>query len=261
MKTNTTPFLILSIFTASLSSVVHGQSIPNGLYIGDEFMPEYSKATHEKWYNSNTLKITGSQAHLNTSPYSIDKNGEKLWSASDGGFLYYSGTVEKKNGDVSLEMELYRSDYAGEVYEVDKEKAKKYPGYEKMPFKEQKEKGIMIKKKVTLGGKISLQKNGFIFKGVRYKLHTPYYCDEQAVLLGSDKMQERDGKKYISKYLRVKAKNGKENTYLIPPYTRFQFLEPGSLCNVWYYFEGSEKNTATNTVKTTERLEPIIIKQ
>ena len=64
---------------------------PADAYVALEPMPGYG-APKERWYHVNILTIRGKAVQLEQSPVSCHGN-EMSWSASDGGFFTYRGTV------------------------------------------------------------------------------------------------------------------------------------------------------------------------
>lgn len=85
----------------------------NGDYMGLQKMesvtPEDKKT---KWYYENTLLIRNGEAVLDMVPISI-KNGEKEYSASDGGFMTYRGRFIQKGRQLLISLRLFESDYIG----------------------------------------------------------------------------------------------------------------------------------------------------
>jgi hypothetical protein len=83
----------------------------NGEYTGLEPMP--SGDPHQPdalWFHENTLIIRNGELILDTSPVSI-REGEKAYSASDGGFLTYRGRFLTKNGRLYISLRTFMSDY------------------------------------------------------------------------------------------------------------------------------------------------------
>lgn len=66
----------------------------------------------EKWYRLCLLKIKGDSAYMDQSPISI-KGNDTSYSASDGGFYYYWGTVTKKGDSIIINLEQKFCDYCG----------------------------------------------------------------------------------------------------------------------------------------------------
>lgn len=139
-------FIVLSslLTLVLMARTACGGPIPDGEYIGLEKMESLSpenKAVH--WYHQNDLIIKGNAVTLCKSPLTINK-GVTEYSASDGGFYSYRGTVVSKNSKIYLRLLLFESDYAAVRLKVNPAMAKKYPGYEKWPVKKQIEKGILV---------------------------------------------------------------------------------------------------------------------
>jgi hypothetical protein len=88
------------------------QSFGDGTFIGMEPMPGYHDpdTPKDRWFYQNTLTIKGSNATLNKIPVSYYK-GRKSYSASDGGFYTYRGTVSFADGKWHIVFLLVDSDY------------------------------------------------------------------------------------------------------------------------------------------------------
>jgi hypothetical protein len=75
----------------------------------DNFNPKW------KWYRLNILKIKGDSVFLDQSPISIYKK-DTSYSASDGGFYYYHGTLTKLTDTTfSINLTEIFCDYCGEL--------------------------------------------------------------------------------------------------------------------------------------------------
>jgi hypothetical protein len=73
-----------------------------------------NEKTGWKWYHLNWLKIKGDSCFLDQNPVTIYKK-DTSWSASDGGFLYYSGTVTRTDTTVIFNLTELFCDYCGEL--------------------------------------------------------------------------------------------------------------------------------------------------
>jgi hypothetical protein len=85
----------------------------NGDFMGRQQMESVTpedKTT--KWYYENTLLIRKGEAILDMAPFSI-KHGEKVYSASDGGFMTYRGRFSKKGSQLFVSFRLFKSDSIG----------------------------------------------------------------------------------------------------------------------------------------------------
>lgn len=63
------------------------------------------------------LKIKGDSAFLDQNPISIYEK-DTAYSASDGAFFYYNGTVMKTDSTVVVNLTLLFCDYCGEIIEI-----------------------------------------------------------------------------------------------------------------------------------------------
>lgn len=62
---------------------------------------------NQKWFHENVLKIRNDSVFLDKNPISKE-GGKTVYSASDGGFYYYSGTVKRTKSKTIIELtELY----------------------------------------------------------------------------------------------------------------------------------------------------------
>ena len=113
--------IILTLFTLS---VTYGQTNLNGIYKGQEEMCVTDslgkrdcfsdpKRPEWKWYHLNYLRINGDSVFLGQSPISKFKQ-HTLYSASDGGFYYYSGTIKTlSNSTIFIDLTEHHCDYCG----------------------------------------------------------------------------------------------------------------------------------------------------
>jgi hypothetical protein len=65
-----------------------------------------------KWYHLGYLKIKGDSVFLDQNPISIYKK-DTSYSASDGAFFYYSGTLQKNDTTVVFNLNELFCDYCG----------------------------------------------------------------------------------------------------------------------------------------------------
>lgn len=87
----------------------------DGTFVGLEPMPGYHdpETPKDRWFHQNTLTIKGRDVTLHKIPVSYYK-GKKWYSASDGGFYTYTGTLTFSDGHWHLELLLTESDYVKE---------------------------------------------------------------------------------------------------------------------------------------------------
>ncbi len=88
----------------------------NGLYVGLEDMGAQVDQSKPKWklYHLSYLKIKGDSVNLDQSPISIYKI-DTSFSASDGGFYYYSGTLTTSDTTIEINLKETSCDYCGEL--------------------------------------------------------------------------------------------------------------------------------------------------
>jgi hypothetical protein len=164
-------FMLLILFTIPLH--IFCEDLPEGLFVGLE--PEGSSSPDDidmKWFRECYLKIKDGKVTLRMVPVNI-KNGEKAYSASDGGFFTYAGIIFKKSGKFYLNLTLIELDYVALALVIDPEAAKKYPDYKKWPAKKQREMGILVTPTPKPYEKrIIFTANGCVFDGVKYIRNT-----------------------------------------------------------------------------------------
>jgi hypothetical protein len=81
-------------------------------YVGLEPMPSLN-TQHEQWYHVNMLQISGNKVNLEKSPV-FCKAGQLVWSASDGGFFSYRGSISGALGKQTVTLTLKSCDYCHE---------------------------------------------------------------------------------------------------------------------------------------------------
>jgi hypothetical protein len=103
---------ILTFLTAFYLTLSFGQFKTQGSFIGLEPMKNYSDPSkpNYKWYHLSVLTFQGDSVFLEQSPVAIYKK-DTVFSASDGGFYYYVGTIEKYQGKTISDMTLKSCDY------------------------------------------------------------------------------------------------------------------------------------------------------
>lgn len=112
--------VLLSIAIASILSVLSRGQITgknqstiarDGNYVGLERLPNISPDDpHAEWFHENTLVVRNDEAILDKVPIVIH-NGEKEYSASDGGFLTFRAKFLKKDADTVIVLRMCQSDY------------------------------------------------------------------------------------------------------------------------------------------------------
>ena len=104
--------ITLTYFTTFLFAISFGQFKPQGTFIGLEKIKKYVDAANPKriWYHLSVLTFKGDSAFLEQSPVAIYKT-DTIFSASDGGFYSYSGTIEKYQGKIFADLKLKSCDY------------------------------------------------------------------------------------------------------------------------------------------------------
>ena len=111
---------LLSCFGVALS---YGQSSLEGTYVGLEEKCWVGKDGKKdcyndpsrpkwKWYNLSKMKIKRDSVFLDQSPVAIYKK-DTTFSASDGGFYYYSGKLTKVDTVVNIQLTELYCDYCG----------------------------------------------------------------------------------------------------------------------------------------------------
>ncbi len=104
--------LLIGLLTGCQDKIESGEEVPSGDYIGLEEMGDASPdGPNSGWYHENTLTVRGNSVALNQVPVTISNN-EKAYSASDGGFYNFEGTLEKSQGKYFARLTLTHHDYA-----------------------------------------------------------------------------------------------------------------------------------------------------
>ena len=104
-------------------SLIYGQTSLDGTYLGVEEKCYVDKEGKKdcytdpsnpkwKWYNLSKMKIKGDSVFLDQSPIAIYKR-DTSFSASDGGFYYYSGRLTKVDTVVNIQLTELYCDYCG----------------------------------------------------------------------------------------------------------------------------------------------------
>jgi hypothetical protein len=104
--------VILGIFA---SGNAFGQSLKDGSFVGLEDMHYVShekKHNMFKWYHLTHVTIKDDSVWVEQDPVAIHKH-DTIWSASDGAFYYYEGTVTIKGKQISMNLRMTNCDYCG----------------------------------------------------------------------------------------------------------------------------------------------------
>lgn len=105
-------FILTILILFSLTDTF-GQIIkPKGTFVGivtiknfgDPSKPQY------KWYHLSELTFKGDSIYLEQSPIAIHNN-DTIFSASDGGFYSYAGTIQVFRGQTVADLTLTTCDY------------------------------------------------------------------------------------------------------------------------------------------------------
>lgn len=104
--------LILTIFISFCLTQAFGQLKPKGTFIGLIPMKNYGDPAKPqyKWYHLSELTFKGDSVYLEQSPIAINKK-DTIFSASDGGFYYYAGTIQLFKGRTVADLTLTTCDY------------------------------------------------------------------------------------------------------------------------------------------------------
>lgn len=123
-----------------------------------------------KWYHENKILIKGDNIFMDQNPLSIaTEDQKKYYSASDGGFYYYSGKITKKDKLYYFDLTQLYCDYCPE--EVVKQPDGSYKKVEKE-----------IKKQLTgkiVDGKLVIDGNTYIKIQPKFKLNSESYKPKQ----------------------------------------------------------------------------------
>ncbi|RZK32934.1 MAG: hypothetical protein EOO61_16315 [Hymenobacter sp.] len=76
----------------------------------------------DKWYHENYVYVRPDSLFLEGNPVVISLNGEKVYSASDGGFYSYSGRIDTIKGKFVANLLMFAHDYiAAPIFISDKD--------------------------------------------------------------------------------------------------------------------------------------------
>jgi len=101
-----------TFFMTFLLTNAFGQFKPEGIYVGLEKMKSYSSSEipNHVWYHLSVLIFKDDSVFLEQSPVAIYKD-DTIFSASDGGFYSYAGTIETYRGKTIADLTLKSCDY------------------------------------------------------------------------------------------------------------------------------------------------------
>ena len=87
---------------------------PTGMYVGlDEMKGFPAEKPGDKWYHENIVYIRPDSLFLEGNPVVVHRNGDKGYSASDGGFYSYSGRIDTAGGRLAAQLRMFSHDYIG----------------------------------------------------------------------------------------------------------------------------------------------------
>ena len=109
--------LILLISVSLLLAAEAGDRLVNGVYTGWEPLPEMRGLNKSEWFRLHRLTVRGSDVELFGAPVAI-KDGELLYSASEGGFLIYKGKLNEEDGKVRIKFTAVTQNDEGEEIET-----------------------------------------------------------------------------------------------------------------------------------------------
>lgn len=81
----------------------------NGVYTGWAPLPEMRGDDESEWFRLHRLAIKGKVVELSGEPVVI-KDGELLYSASDGGFITYKGEIYEKDGKLRIRLRFVETE-------------------------------------------------------------------------------------------------------------------------------------------------------
>ena len=110
MKKPTLALIAFLLFTAAF-----GQFKPKGTFVGLEEITAFNthrdlKYPNHKWYHLSVISFKSDSVFLEQSPVGIYKT-DTIFSASDGGFYSYAGTIRISQGRTVADLDLKSCDY------------------------------------------------------------------------------------------------------------------------------------------------------
>lgn len=108
---------ILTILTCFSLTCTFGQIKPQGTFVGlvpikdfgDPAKPNY------KWYHLSELTFSDDSVCLELTPIAIYKK-DTIFSATDGGFYSYAGTIRTLKGSTFVDLNLNSCDYCPDLF-------------------------------------------------------------------------------------------------------------------------------------------------
>lgn len=163
---------ILSLLASCLLFSAFAQNSLEGVYVGLEEMCYTDKSGKKdcytdpaqpkyKWYHLCYIKIKGDSVYMDQSPVAMYKK-DTLFSASDGAFYYYRGTMSKKDTTVTIHLKEYYCDYCAVRSQIKPDGTRQVIKREKQYAGRLTAKGILI--------------NGYLFRPTAGK---PYLNSEK----------------------------------------------------------------------------------
>ena len=102
------------VFLALLTTTVLSQPSIKGSYVAYQKMnKQLSGDSQEVWYSKNSITFKNNAVFFEQSPVSI-KNGDASYSASDGGFYYYKGSLKPKGSKFFAHLKFISCDYCAD---------------------------------------------------------------------------------------------------------------------------------------------------
>ena len=151
----------------------------------------------DKWYHENFVYIRPDSLFLEGNPVVISQNGDKSYSASDGGFYSFSGRIDTASGKLVARLRMFAHDYIAEPIIVEN---KDTAAAKNMDTEEAIRRGLAHRDsssyKKTFS--IKLTAKGFDMDGVHY---IPTVPDSTLGLPGFPKANRFFGKKATVKHL------------------------------------------------------------
>lgn len=103
----------LVLFSLCLQNV-YGQNVANGSYVGLQDSKYVSREKHKifKWFHLTRLTIKNDSVWVEQDPVYIHKR-DTIWSASDGAFYYFEGTIKTNGKQITMDLNMTNCDYCG----------------------------------------------------------------------------------------------------------------------------------------------------
>lgn len=164
-------WITLFFTTVSCSKDPRKSNLAAGTYVGMESMGTSNNDvtpddTTDQWYHENTLTIRGDSAFLQEAPIVI-KDGQKSYSASDGGFYEYKGIISQHGDSTIANFLMTNHDYVALPYHL----VRLSDSASTLSFDEQVKRGMLIPDSSVFNQSYSLDlhTNRIIMNGVEYK--------------------------------------------------------------------------------------------